>query len=248
MGYSIDTFTHTCYSVGVTFIETSTKGNVMKTVEQIVSAHNWVKTVQRNFTPRGHKPLGKSSTLVDSVYIPFLDETFVLAFESSWATTGGTRQDAVLYAYNRAGYRREVATHTIFNGRDPMSSFYPQRIAATIRFVTEDYPTRDIKYRYSFGQIQLLRAGSFTRESRVKVRVFMSAENSACEIEGLYETSHLEFVNLGITGHHKRILDSSQRWTTGEVSSSVLTKRNISRFYKKYTAELPTIPIKDGVG
>lgn len=232
----------------------------MATIEQqIQSAHNWVKTVNRDFMPRGHKPLGESSTVVDQIYIPFLDTTYVLVFASSWATTGGTKQNAVLLAYDhRTGERRTAESHTIFNGRDPMSSFYPQKIGATIRFVTRDYPSLESwEYgvtlcghfgpgpRSRFGR-QILRAGAFTRESWVGVNISMYGRADAracCKMVGCYETGRVKERERRLYGNSASLIPvSSREWTTGEVESSVLTKKNISRFYRKYIAELPEIP------
>lgn len=221
-----------------------------KIEQQIESAHNWVHLAPRQevrLNTGYHKHLGSRSTLVDQMFIPFLDTTYVLAFESSWGTTGGIKKDAVLYAYNHhANNSREVSRHTISNGRDAMSPFYPTKIGANICFETKDYPTLESwEYRLR-GSRQLLRVGAFTREHWVVVNISMRRGDDArarCEISGHYETGGIERVLSGFTGYrHEMVPVSSRTWTTGEVESSVLTKRNISRFYGKYTSELPAIP------
>ncbi len=222
----------------------------MESIEKrIISAHDWVRTDGRDFTPRGHKPVGESSTSVDKIYVPFLNTTYVLVFESSWATIGGTRQDAVLYAYDhRSGNRRKVDSHTILNGRDPLSSFYPTKIRAVISFVTKDVPAFD--HPCPTGEGEIFRGCSFERKSNVRVRISMCREQEAsCEIRGTYAIAHFKSVRRGYyaPGWEEESV-ASQQWETGKVESSVLTKRNICRFYKKYHAELPAIAGEIGAG
>ena len=219
-----------------------------KIEQQIESAHNWVNLAPRQevrLNTGYHKHLGSRSTLVDQMFIPFLDTTYVLAFESSWGTTGGIKKDAVLYAYNhRADNSRETSRHTISNGRDAMSRFYPTKISAVISFVTKDFPISPELYGGRKNG-ETFRTGAFHRKSQVQVRISMQHQDSASvEMSGLYEVGHLEY-DCGSpwsSARWEQKTTSSQRWTTGNVESSVLTKRNISRFYGKYTSELPAIP------
>lgn len=218
-----------------------------KIEQQIESAHNWVHLAPRQevrINTGYHKHLGSKSTVVDQLYVPFLDTTYVLVFESTWGTTGGIQKDAVLYAHNhRADNSREMSRHTISNGRDAMSGFYPTKISAVISFVTKDFPISPELYgEHKSGET--FRAGAFHRKSQVQVRISMQPQGANVEMSGLYEVGHLEY-HCGSpwsSARWEQKTTSSQRWTTGNVEGSVLTKRNISRFYGKYTSELPAIP------
>lgn len=230
----------------------------METVEKrIIAAHNWIKLDNRNFTPYGHKPLGEKSSIVDQVYVPFKHTTYVLVFESSWATIGGVCKVAVLYAYDhRTGKRHKVNSHTISDGKGPMSHFYPTKIGATISFVTKDFHTNtDSDLWYEFGapldRAQVFRVGAVERRHWVAANISMRSERDSrarYEIKAVYETGYLEKRWLVFTSETDKTLVSSQEWTTGEVESSVLTKRNISRFYQKYIAELPQVTGEIGGG
>lgn len=237
----------------------------METVEKrIIAAHNWIKPDNRNFTPYGHKPLGEKSSIVDQVYVPFKHTTYVLVFESSWATIGGVVKVAVLYAYDhRTGKRHVVSSHTIFDGKGPMSHFYPTKIGATISFVTRDFQVDEHSDRidnYDFGyatryrmplDAQTSQAGAVVRKHWVTAKVSMRSDRedeSRFELNGCYEAGHIKktwplwYSRLDVTPV------SLQEWTTGEVESSVLTKRNISRFYRKYIEEVPLLTNEIGGG
>ncbi|CAN5767226.1 hypothetical protein BH11PAT2_BH11PAT2_03540 [soil metagenome] len=206
----------------------------MTDVNQVIQAHSWVKTANRDFWPRGFKPLGESSTVVDTVHVPYLETTFILAFESSWATIGGIQKKAVLYAYNhRTSSRKVVSTHTIFDGKNAMSAFYPTKIAVIVRFETKEF-------RYDSANCPC------RKKSFVVTNVCMVGERqfNGYAIEGVYTIIKRRPLSLAGYGGYDDVIIASRIWTTGNVDASVLTKRNISRFYRKYkecTLETPEI-------
>ncbi|MEO6536460.1 MAG: hypothetical protein ABIT47_02115 [Candidatus Paceibacterota bacterium] len=196
---------------------------------QIAEAHSWVKIHDKGtLLVDYHVHIGDSSIVVDTLYVPFLNTTFILAFESSWGSTGGVRKEAVLYAYDHKSSQKVVSRHTIFDGKNPMSDFYPEKIAVTARFESDVYTYENSPKRVRIPVRKIL-----------CVNMVSEQKFTGYAIEGVHRTILRQSDRREGWLGYEDVIVATQKWATGEIGSDSLTKRNICQSFQKFMESVP---------